>query len=74
MTDVLSLDHLHMLTSMGNLVCTLRQQGQLVKAIRLHQYELDWLTKQLGSEHPMMLCRMGKLALTLSETGQDADT
>ena len=64
-TRVLGEEHPDTLGSMNNLALTIKAQGDLVSAQRLHERVLGVITRVLGEEHPDTLTSIGNLAETL---------
>jgi tetratricopeptide (TPR) repeat protein len=66
---VLGPEHRDTLTSMSNLAETLRAQGDLPGACKLHEEALDIRRRVLGPEHPDTLTSTNNLSLTLDAQG-----
>ncbi|KAK6344064.1 hypothetical protein TWF696_007710 [Orbilia brochopaga] len=63
-------EHIHTLTSMGNLALTFRNQGRWEEAEELGVQVIKALTEKLGADHLDTLTSMGNLALTFWNQGR----
>jgi hypothetical protein len=68
--DLLGMEHLDVLVSLGILALVLRFQGKYKQAEEMSRRALAECEKALGKEHPSMLTSISNLALVLRSQGK----